>query len=87
MREDHYENLREKKYFSLEKARGRRVKVDWSSADVTRPSFLGTRVFADYDLASLVPYIDWKCYFDVWQLRGKYPNSRYPKIFNDETVG
>jgi len=23
----------------------------------------------------------------VWQLRGKYPNRTYPKIFNDETIG
>jgi len=25
--------------------------------------------------------------FQVWQLRGRYPNRGYPKIFNDETVG
>ena len=35
----------------------------------------------------IVPYIDWKPFFDVWQLKGKYPNRGYPKIFNDETVG
>ncbi len=23
----------------------------------------------------------------VWQLRGRYPNRGFPKIFNDETVG
>jgi hypothetical protein len=23
----------------------------------------------------------------VWQLRGRYPNRGYPKIFNDENVG
>ena len=23
----------------------------------------------------------------VWQLRGRYPNRGYPKIFNDDTVG
>lgn len=51
------------------------------------PSFLGVKVFTDYDLESLVPYIDWKPFFDVWQLRGKYPNRGYPKIFNDESVG
>ena len=32
-------------------------------------------------------FIDWKPFFDTWQLRGKYPNSKYPKIFLDETVG
>lgn len=54
---------------------------------LVRPSFLGVKVFSDYDLASLVSYIDWKPFFDVWQLRGKYPNRGYPKIFNDEAVG
>ena len=52
-----------------------------------RPSFLGVRVYPDYDLEKLVSFIDWKPFFDVWQLRGKYPNRGYPKIFKDETVG
>ena len=52
-----------------------------------KPSFLGTKAFADYDLEALVPYIDWKPFFDVWQLRGKYPNRGYPKIFKDKDVG
>lgn len=52
-----------------------------------RPHLLGTRVFECYDMNSLVDFIDWKPFFDVWQLRGKYPNRGYPKIFNDKTVG
>jgi len=89
VREDHYENLREKKYFPLEKARELKMKIDWKDNEYqpVQPTFLGTKVFKDYDLARLVPYIDWKPFFDTWQLRGKYPNSRYPKIFQDETVG
>ena len=85
VREDHYENLREKKYLSLEKARELKFQVD--SYHPVEPSFLGTKVFPDFSLTSLIPYIDWKPFFDVWQLRGKYPNGRYPKIFKDETVG
>ena len=27
------------------------------------------------------------CTTQVWQLRGRYPNRGYPKIFKDETVG
>lgn len=27
------------------------------------------------------------CRWQVWQLRGRYPNRGYPKIFNDPTVG
>lgn len=51
------------------------------------PLFTGLRLFKDYDLSLLVSYIDWKPFFDVWQLRGKYPNRGYPKIFKDKDVG
>ncbi len=30
---------------------------------------------------------DWNPFFQTWELRGKYPNRGYPRIFNDETVG
>lgn len=63
-----------------------RVKITFIYLSV-RPQFLGTRVFDPYDLTKLVDFIDWKPFFDVWQLRGKYPNRGYPKIFNDKTVG
>ena len=26
-------------------------------------------------------------FFQTWELRGRYPNRGYPKIFNDEAVG
>ena len=38
-------------------------------------------------MASLVPYFDWDPFFQSWQIRGKYPNRTYPKIFIDKTVG
>jgi 5-methyltetrahydrofolate--homocysteine methyltransferase len=44
-------------------------------------------VFEDYPLEKLVPQIDWNPFFATWQLRGKYPNRGYPKIFNDKDVG
>jgi 5-methyltetrahydrofolate--homocysteine methyltransferase len=63
------------------------MKVDWNKVQITKPSFLGTKVFENYDLASLVPFFDWDPFFQSWQIRGKYPNRTYPKIFNDKTVG
>lgn len=48
---------------------------------------MGVKVIDDCELSDLIPYIDWKPFFDVWQLRGKYPNRGYPKIFQDKTVG
>lgn len=41
----------------------------------------------DIAIEDVVPYIDWNPFFQVWQLRGRYPNRGYPKIFDDATVG
>ena len=48
---------------------------------------MGVTVKRDYDLRELIGYIDWKPFFDVWQLRGKYPNRGFPRIFQDKDVG
>ncbi len=63
-------------------SQARRRKFDWGKADVTKPSFLGTKVLEDYPLERLVPYIDWSPFFIAWELAG-----RYPQILEDEVVG
>jgi 5-methyltetrahydrofolate--homocysteine methyltransferase len=87
MREDHYASLSARKFKTLAQARAAKLPVDWKTHNIPTPKLLGTKTYIDYDLAELVPYIDWNPFFQVWQLRGKYPNRGYPKIFNDETVG
>lgn len=88
MRKEHLEGLEDKKYVTLEKARSKSFKIDWQNEPApTKPTFLGTKIFKNYDLAELVPFIDWNPFFSVWQIRGKYPNRNYPKIFDDATVG
>ncbi|XP_065750999.1 methionine synthase isoform X3 [Phocoena phocoena] len=88
IRQDHYESLKERRYLTLRQARESGFHIDWlSEPPPVKPTFLGTRVFEDYDLQKLVDYIDWKPFFDVWQLRGKYPNRGFPKIFDDKAVG
>ncbi|KAF5909085.1 methionine synthase, partial [Clarias magur] len=88
IRLDHYDSLQDRRYMALAQAREKGLHIDWlSQPPPDQPKFLGTRVFDAYDLRKLVDFIDWKPFFDVWQLRGKYPNRGYPKIFNDKTVG
>lgn len=60
----------------------RRHRIDWQQYTPPRPQFTGKRIFADYPLAELVPYIDWTPFFMSWELAGKYP-----KILSDEVVG
>ncbi|XP_071402225.1 methionine synthase [Centroberyx affinis] len=88
IRQDHYDSQKDRRYLSLSQAREKGLHIDFLSVPrPVRPQFLGTHVFERYDLPGLVDYIDWKPFFDIWQLRGKYPNRGYPKIFNDKTVG
>jgi len=87
IREEHYESLKDRKYLQIAQARSKQLHADWSSFKAVPPSFLGAQALKDYSIERLIPYIDWKPFFDVWQLRGKYPNRGYPKIFKDATVG
>lgn len=82
LRIDHASRQKDKNFIPIEKARENHVKIDWSNYKATKPKFLGTKVFEDYDLAEIAKYIDWTPFFQTWQLSGKYP-----KIFEDETVG
>ncbi|HEY4980730.1 MAG TPA: methionine synthase [Pseudolabrys sp.] len=64
-------------------ARANALKLDWSGAYLPpRPSFIGTKVLADYPIAELVEYIDWTPFFSTWELRGKFP-----AILDDATLG
>ena len=47
---------------------------------------LGTKCYMDIPIEGMLKYIDWNPFFQVWQLRGRYPNRGYPKIFDDKTV-
>jgi 5-methyltetrahydrofolate--homocysteine methyltransferase len=79
----HARGEEQKKRLSLAAARANALKLDWSGAYVPpRPRFLGPRVFADYDVRELIPYIDWSPFFSTWELAGKYP-----AILADEAVG
>jgi 5-methyltetrahydrofolate--homocysteine methyltransferase len=80
--ETHARNEAEKQRVPLAKARANAHRVDWSTYDPPKPSFLGTRVFTGWDLAELARYIDWTPFFQTWELKG-----RYPQILDDQKQG
>lgn len=71
-----------KQFLSLEDAQQNKVKIDWDQFTPVTPSFTGTRTFDGYELAEIVPYIDWGPFFIAWELHGKFP-----QILQDATVG
>ena len=67
---------------TIDDARRHGFQPTWATYQPPVPQFLGLRVFADYDLATLVPYIDWTPFFATWELTGKFP-----QILEDAVVG
>lgn len=82
LRKDHESRQQEKHYIPLADARKNRVAIDWSKQELTKPSFLGTKVFEAYPLEEIRKYIDWTPFFQTWMLAG-----RYPGILKDPVVG
>ncbi|OGB10148.1 MAG: methionine synthase, partial [Burkholderiales bacterium RIFCSPHIGHO2_12_FULL_65_48] len=75
-------NKKQVPLWPLAKARANRTAVDWAAYRPTAPRALGRRVFKNFDLAELVPYLDWGPFFQTWDLAGAYP-----AILQDEVVG
>jgi 5-methyltetrahydrofolate--homocysteine methyltransferase len=82
VRQTHLANEAKKQRISLAAARENKFKIDWSNFKPVKPTFMGPRTYANYDLASLVPYIDWTPFFQTWELSG-----RFPAILTDNQVG
>ena len=84
MRQRHKGKQVIKDYLTINTARENKLKLEWQSYNPPKPSFIGVRVFDNYDLSELRPYIDWTPFFSTWELHGKYPNILEDKIVGDE---
>ncbi|MDV6237673.1 methionine synthase [Leptospira ellisii] len=82
-RENYFNTRAERKLVSIEQARDNREQIDWESAFIDKPAFVGTKVFdEEVSLETLIPFIDWTPFFTAWELKG-----RYPAILESETTG
>jgi 5-methyltetrahydrofolate--homocysteine methyltransferase len=85
-----YERVREQnknaqsqnKFISMNEARENKFKIDWEKTEITKPAFIGNKVFQDYDLKEIAEYIDWTPFFHSWEMKGSYP-----KILKDPSRG
>ena len=88
MREDYYAGLEDRYFLTYDQAKEQRFKIDFdNSPPAPAPNKIGVTLIDSVKIADVVPYIDWNPFFQTWELRGRYPNRGYPKIFNDATVG
>ncbi len=82
LREQYEKRRNEKKSISISKARLNKFTPEFSENTIIKPKNLGTKVFNNFPVENLVPYIDWTPFFSVWGLKGKYP-----QILNNDTYG
>ena len=82
LREAHRRKHGDKQFATLAEARSRRYRIDWKQSEITTPSFLGTREFANFPLEALRGRIDWTPFFQAWEMKG-----RYPGILSDAKYG
>jgi len=71
-----------KKYIPFSEAQANAVQINWEDYTPPTPSFIGTKLFKNYDLREIRSYIDWKPFFISWELHGNFPD-----ILTDEIVG
>jgi 5-methyltetrahydrofolate--homocysteine methyltransferase len=82
LRQQHLSSKKDKMYISLEEARKNKFQPDWDLVQVVKPAISGNRIFTEYPLDQIRPYIDWTFFFHAWKLNGKYP-----AIFEDPVKG
>ena len=73
LRDSHALRVSQKQYLTLAEARDNKLSIDWSSHHGVKPNLIGTKVFKDFPLERIRPYIDWTPFFQTWMLKGKYP--------------
>jgi 5-methyltetrahydrofolate--homocysteine methyltransferase len=81
-REQHRNKNVKSPRLSLNQARAKKFKIDWSTYTPPVPSFVGVRAFEDYPLGELAPYIDWMPFFNAWEFAGKFPD-----VLTDPVIG
>jgi len=82
LKEDFANKKSVKQFLSLAEAQANKAKIDWNNFTPVKPSFTGTKIFADVPLEEIARYIDWQPFFIAWELHGKFP-----QILSDAVIG
>lgn len=82
LRESHKNRTEGKKYLKISEAREKKPEISWNEVKITKPSFVGNKVFDNFPLEEIRKNIDWTPFFLTWELKGKYP-----RIFEDPVYG
>jgi 5-methyltetrahydrofolate--homocysteine methyltransferase len=80
LRQRHAAAAGDRPMITIEEARSRRAKLDFSNLAV--PSFTGAKVLTNVPLEEILGVLDWTPFFHAWEMKGMYP-----RIFEHEVYG
>ena len=70
---EEYGKKKDRQLLSIAESREKAFKCDWSTQEIAKPNFLGTKTYEGTDMvATLRPFIDWSPFFHSWELRGRW---------------
>ena len=82
VREKHAARSRKTQYLSFKDAKANAFA--WDDYEAPAPNQLGINALRDISVKDITPYIDWSPFFQVWQLKGKYPQLLEDDVIGDE---
>lgn len=76
----HSQSEKTQSLLSLDEARRRALRIDWTKETPPKPQFLGLQEELDISLAEIYEYFDWSPFFWAWEMKGVYPKIlKHPK--------
>ena len=89
-----YETLRESRakreeqqdLLTIEEARARKESLSWDNGEAAAPNQVGIKVFDNFPLGELIDHIDWSPFFQVWELRGRFPDILNNPLYGKEAT-
>jgi 5-methyltetrahydrofolate--homocysteine methyltransferase len=70
---EEYGKKKERQLLSIAESREKAFKCDWSTQEIAKPNFIGTKVHEGTDMVAILrPFIDWSPFFHSWELRGRW---------------
>ena len=82
IRNSYLKNDGKKNNKTIEDCRANKFKFKWKNYKPVRPSFLGIKTNYKIPVSKIEEFIDWKPFFQSWELYGNFP-----QILNDKKVG
>jgi 5-methyltetrahydrofolate--homocysteine methyltransferase len=82
VREQNKNAQSQNKFIPIAEARENKFPIDWKKTEISKPAFIGNKIFENYSLSEIAEYIDWTPFFISWEMKGSYP-----KILKDPTRG